>query len=242
MPARGGREASVARVSTGVSTRQTRDALLVALTFSSGAVDAVSWFALGKVFSAFMTGNLVFLGLDAGGVAGPSVARVVAAVVPFAAGAGLGGAIVARGPAGDGAGVWPRPVSLVLGLVLVAQIVFFVLWLAVGDTPSVGMGHALVATSALAMGMQTSAVFALGVRGVFTTAATATLAILMGDLTQWSSTRRERRRLVGVLCGLVAGATAGGYLVVHARGVAPLLPLATTAAICGAAGFSGARD
>jgi uncharacterized membrane protein YoaK (UPF0700 family) len=35
-----------------------RDVLLNALAVSSGAVDAISFLALGKVFSAFMTGNI----------------------------------------------------------------------------------------------------------------------------------------------------------------------------------------
>ncbi len=39
-----------------------RDVLLVALTVASGAVDAISYFGLGKIFSAFMTGNIVYLG------------------------------------------------------------------------------------------------------------------------------------------------------------------------------------
>ena len=39
-----------------------RDVLLIVLTGSSGAVDAISYFGLGKIFSAFMTGNIVFLG------------------------------------------------------------------------------------------------------------------------------------------------------------------------------------
>src|SRR4030095_15092608 len=38
-----------------------RNNLLNALTISSGAVDAVSFLALGKVFTAFMTGNFAFL-------------------------------------------------------------------------------------------------------------------------------------------------------------------------------------
>jgi uncharacterized membrane protein YoaK (UPF0700 family) len=44
-----------------------RDLLLMALTFSSGAIDAISYLALGKVFTAFMTGNIVFLGPWAAG-------------------------------------------------------------------------------------------------------------------------------------------------------------------------------
>jgi uncharacterized membrane protein YoaK (UPF0700 family) len=222
--------ASAARrlVLRGPATLRARDALLVALTFSTGAVDAVSWFALGKVFSAFMTGNLVFLGLDAAGAPGPSVTRVLASVAPFALGATLGARTLAGGPTEPEGRLWPRGVTLVLATVLVIQAVFAGLWVAVGSTPSAGTGDALIAVSALAMGMQTIAVFSLGVRGVLTTAATATLATVMGDLTAWSSTRQERRRLTGVLCGLLAGATIGGYLVQHARSFAPLLPLATT--------------
>ena len=49
-----------------------RDWLLFALTFSSGAVDAISYFGL-KIFSAFMTGNLVFLGFGIADSVGPPV-------------------------------------------------------------------------------------------------------------------------------------------------------------------------
>ena len=39
-----------------------RDVSLMALSISSGAIDAISFLVLGKVFTAFMTGNIVFLG------------------------------------------------------------------------------------------------------------------------------------------------------------------------------------
>jgi uncharacterized membrane protein YoaK (UPF0700 family) len=52
------------------SDRSIRDWLLFALTVSSGAVDAISFLALGKVFTAFMTGNLAFLGMGIAGHAG----------------------------------------------------------------------------------------------------------------------------------------------------------------------------
>ena len=38
-----------------------RDLLLMTLTFSSGAIDAINYLAMGKVFTAFMTGNIVSL-------------------------------------------------------------------------------------------------------------------------------------------------------------------------------------
>jgi uncharacterized membrane protein YoaK (UPF0700 family) len=63
---------------------------------------------------------------------------------------------------------------------------------------------------------------------VFTTAATATWAILMGDLSDWSQSKGERWRLVAVIVGLFAGAVAGTFLVLHARTWAPAFPLLVT--------------
>jgi uncharacterized membrane protein YoaK (UPF0700 family) len=87
-----------------------RHLLLVALTISCGAVDALSWLGLGKVFSAFMTGNLAFLGFRLGGAPGPSVPRVLAATAAFALGAFLAARIVRRSQDPDR--VWPRPATL----------------------------------------------------------------------------------------------------------------------------------
>ena len=53
---------SVGRVDRQISYVGVRNWLLNALTVSSGAVDAISFLALGKVFTAFMTGNIAFLG------------------------------------------------------------------------------------------------------------------------------------------------------------------------------------
>jgi uncharacterized membrane protein YoaK (UPF0700 family) len=203
--------------------RRVRDVFLIALTVSTGAVDAISWLGLDKVFSAFMTGNLAFLGFRAGGAGEPSVPRVLAAVGGFALGAALAARIVAS-TKGSGS-VWPRPVTTALGAVLVVQAAFLALWAGVGAYPSSRAGDVLMAMSGLAMGMQTTAVFALGVRAVFTTAATATWAVLVGDLSGWSESNGERRRLAAVLVGLFAGAVAGALLVVHARTWAPAFPL-----------------
>jgi hypothetical protein len=44
-----------------IDPHRVRDALLVTLAVAAGAVDALVWLALGKVFSAFMTGNVVLV-------------------------------------------------------------------------------------------------------------------------------------------------------------------------------------
>lgn len=43
-----------------------RDTLVVLLTLTTGAVDAASFLALGKVFGGVITGNMVLLGIAAG--------------------------------------------------------------------------------------------------------------------------------------------------------------------------------
>jgi uncharacterized membrane protein YoaK (UPF0700 family) len=210
--------------------------LLVALTVSTGAVDALSWLAVGKVFSAFMTGNIAFLAFRTAGAAGPSVPRVLAALVAF----GIGALVAARivGPTSGSGLVWPRRVTVALGAAVAAQFVFLVLWLGVGGHPSAGASDRLIAPLALAMGMQTSAIFSLGVRAVFTTATTATWAVLMGDVSTWSSSRSERRRLAAVIVGLFVGAVAGAFLVIHARTWAPVLPLTVSGLVVAVAAFA----
>src|SRR6266436_2504029 len=66
-------------------------ALLYLFTVITGLVDAMSYIALGHVFTANMTGNIVFLGFASAGVPGLSVARSSTSLVAFLAGAALGG-------------------------------------------------------------------------------------------------------------------------------------------------------
>jgi uncharacterized membrane protein YoaK (UPF0700 family) len=205
-----------------------RDRLLMALTLSSGATDAICWLALGKIFTGFMTGNLVFLGLRISGADGPALHSILTSLGAFAVGV-FGASLIVRPTRGSQA--WPRRVTLALTVTALGQLCFFGLWLAVSGDPSVAAADVLLGVSALSMGFQTAAVFSLGVQGVFTTAATATLTVLMGDAAHWSSTRPDRRVLAGILIALLTGATCGGLLVVHARSYAPLVSVLATSCV-----------
>src|SRR5215203_1464294 len=202
-----------------------RDWLLMALTVSSGAIDAISYLALGNIFTAFMTGNVVFLGLQMAGAGGHSVVSLAVALAFFAAGIFLSTLIVKPS---KGSGVWPRRVTAALGVEAVVQACFLAIWVAADGQPSSSIVGVLIGLSALAMGIQSGTVLSLGVTGVFTTAATATVVVLMSDVAAWSQSAMERRRLAGVLASLFAGAAAGGLLLAHARTYAPVLPLAVT--------------
>ena len=218
-----------------VEPTQIRDFLLIGLTFASGSVDAIAFLGLNKVFSAFMTGNLVFLGIATAGANEPELDRVIPALVAFAIGVYAAVRIVRPT---RGSSSWPRRVSIALCVTALAQAAFFGGWLATSGLPSRGVGDALIALSALAFGIQSTAVMSLDLKGVFTTAATATLILLVSDEAGWSRSTSERRRLGGVLLGLFAGAAAGGALVLHARTYAPVLPLAVTLAVIASASIA----
>jgi uncharacterized membrane protein YoaK (UPF0700 family) len=218
-----------------------RDRLLMGPALSSGAIDAICVLALGKVFTAFMTGNVVYLGVSLAGGTGPALRSIAIALVGFAVGVFCSTLVV--NPT-RGTHVWPRHVTLALALSVIGHACFFILWLVESGHPSQPITDVLLGISALAMGCQTAAVFSLGISGVFTTAATATLTVLAGDTAHWSKTRPDRRMLVRLLLSIVVGSACGGLLVLHARDVAPLLPLLTTTFVVASAAiaFTGRRS
>jgi uncharacterized membrane protein YoaK (UPF0700 family) len=195
-------------------------------------VDAIAFLGLDKVFSAFMTGNLVLFGLSFAGAKEPDLQRVAPALVAFAAGVFLAVRIVKPT---KGSGIWPQRVSIALGVAVLAQAAFLAGWLVTSGRPSMGVGDLLIGLSGLAFGIQSGAVMSLDVKGVFTTAATATVIMLMSDEAGWSRSAAERRRLAGVVVGLVAGAAAATVLLLHARIYAPILPLVVTFVVVAAA-------
>src|SRR6201982_1251999 len=70
--------------------------LLILLTIVTGLVDAVSYLALGHVFVANMTGNVVFLGFAVVDAEDFSVSASLTAIAAFLFGALAGGRRVAR--------------------------------------------------------------------------------------------------------------------------------------------------
>jgi uncharacterized membrane protein YoaK (UPF0700 family) len=178
-------------------------------------------------FSAFMSGNIVFLGFGIANMKEPCLPAVLA-LATFAAGSYLGSRITTL--RSQESGWWPPTMSVLLSLVAIAEAGFLIAWMATAGHPSTAMADVLLVLFSLAMGLQTAAVRSLGVQGVFTTAGTFTLVALAGTLAG-SPSRAERPRLIGVLVGLVVGAVAGGLLFLHARNYAPALPLVITVVV-----------
>src|SRR5438876_10668346 len=86
--------------------------VLLVLTVSTGLIDAVSYLALGHVFTANMTGNVVFLAFAVAGAPGLSIPRSLVSLVAFLVGAVAGGRVAA----GLGSGPRQRRVATASGV------------------------------------------------------------------------------------------------------------------------------
>jgi uncharacterized membrane protein YoaK (UPF0700 family) len=231
---RDSREATgVQEEDTGWNSAAVRNSMFVALNMSTGCVDAVSWLVLGKVFSAFMTGNLVFLGLLAGGATGPDLLRVVISVLSFALGAAVSGWLLRTTIKSER--LWPFRVSGALSITALSEAGVVGVWKGAGGHPSGNTIPVVIGMLSASMGVQTVAIASLRIRGVFTTAATATLAILMGDAAGRPHLKVEAQRLITVALALVAGAAVGAALVDNAPMAAPLFPFCVTTLVLSAA-------
>jgi len=207
-----------------------RARLAVLLTAVAGAIDALSFTSLGRVFTANMTGNIVLLGVAAGQSLGAETWRSGVAFAGFCAGL-LAGYQLAH-PAAVFARLIPVSVRMAFGFELLLVAAFFAVWIGTGGHPAGGRLLVLICLSAVAMGVQSATATRLTVSGVSTTYVTGTLTALMGSL---AAVGRPPARATSQALALVA-LFAGATLAIVVRRVdpliAPVVPLAIlTAAV-----------
>ena len=212
--------------------------LLLILTVVTGVVDSISILALGRVFVANMTGNVVFAGFAIVGAPGFSLSASLFALAGFLVGAAAGGAVIARVGSGRGAllraGTAAEVALAAVALVLAAlsgdpgvshgttHIIAGAFGLAITD--------ALAAVLATAMGIQNAVARKLAVPDLTTTVLTMTLTGIGADLravlragdTHATAKSDLVRRLLAIGT-MLAGALAGASLTLY---VSPLSALA----------------
>jgi uncharacterized membrane protein YoaK (UPF0700 family) len=218
--------------STALSNHSVRNALLVALTFTSGAIDATSYLGLGRVFTANMTGNMVLLGLAAGRVQGLEALRSGTAFAGYALGVVIGARVLGRRRDND---LWPRRVTLALGIELVLLGCMCAGWLHTGAQPVRPWLEVLIAFSAAAMGIQSAAAQRLAVPGVATTYVTGTLTAVVTELALFGHPTTGWPLRAGVVLALGVGAGLDALVLLHWPLLAPLIPLLALAAIAATA-------
>jgi uncharacterized membrane protein YoaK (UPF0700 family) len=201
--------------------------LLHIATTITGLIDAISYLALGHVFTANMTGNVVFLAFAVAGAPGLSIMRSLTALVAFFIGAMIGGRVATR----LSKLVTPNWVTTALtmesALLLVATLA------AINFRDSSGSSfqlYSIIVLTACAMGIRNATVRKMAIPDLTTTVLTLTITGLAADSRFAGGTSpRWRRRLLAVL--LMFFGAAIGTLLLRRSLVLPLA-LATLLSIC----------
>ena len=205
--------------------------LLVLLTIVTGLVDAVSFIALGHVFVANMTGNVVFLGFAIAGTPGLSAPASVAALGAFLVGAIAGGRLAVRF-----AGHRGRHLQTATAVAVVPALLATIAAAIAGQPVSEGARYALIVPLAIAMGIQNATARRLAVPDLTTTVLTMTLTGIAADSRlAGGSGGHPARRLIAI-AAMFVGALVGAVLVLDVDLVLPLgIATALLAASAGAA-------
>ncbi len=195
---------------------------LLVLTFTTGLVDAVSYLGLGHVFTANMTGNIVFLGFGIAGSGGLPVVAPLVSLGAFLVGAGAGGVLAVR-MADD----HPRHFAWALAIEMTLIAVAAGLAAAVDVRPAALSSDVLIALLALAMGLRNATVRRIAVPDLTTTVLTMTLTGLAADSPLFGGTGKGSTRRTAAVLGMLAGALAGALMLKTSL----VLPLAVAAAL-----------
>jgi uncharacterized membrane protein YoaK (UPF0700 family) len=196
-----------------------RDAILVALTFSAGAVDAVAFLGL-HVFTAVMTGNLVLLGVAIGQGVFSNALRGLVAVGGYGIGVVAGARIVGVLPRET---FWSPAVTRALTFEAALQAVFLGGWILTDATPDGLAAVALIAISGIAMGLQAATTRGVA-PGRSTTYLTGTLTGLLTELSALG-VRPDWAHRAAIVIALVFGALGGALAFSLMPLAAPLIPL-----------------
>jgi uncharacterized membrane protein YoaK (UPF0700 family) len=185
-------------------------ALLITLTFATGLVDAVTYLGVGHVFVANMTGNVVLLGFALSGATGLSAAGALTGLAGFLVGAVAGGRWAVA--SSRRRRLWLSSASAAQTVLVSASVVATVAGALRPDGPSRLVLLALLGT---AMGVQSATVRRLGILDLTTTVLTQTLTGLASDSSFAGGSNPRPMRRISAVVAMLAGALAGGTLILH---------------------------
>src|ERR1700760_292319 len=187
--------------------------VLLGMTAVTGLVDAVSFLSFGHVFTANMTGNIVLLAFASTRVPQVSLTGSITALFGFLTGAAVGGRIMA----GASALAQLRAASSVFAL----EIVFLVgatlaaLGYSVISSPHFLRLYAMIAFTAIAMGMRNAAVRKLAVPDLTTTVLTLTITGIAADSSLARGTNPRLQWRIAAVVAMFAGAALGSITLRH---------------------------
>ncbi len=208
------------------SVRHPLTRALLALTFTTGLVDAVSYLGLGKVFTANMTGNVVLLGFGIAGSGGLPVIAPLVSLAAFLVGSAGGGLLVGRIATRQPA-LMASALSIEVGLIAGAA----VLAAATHVAPRSTVGDLAIALMALAMGVRNAVVQSLEVPDMTTTVLTQLLSRFAAQSPFGGGSGKGSTRRLAAVTAMLTGGLAGALLLKTSLsltlGVAAALALVT---------------
>ena len=220
-----------------VRTRSLRTGLrilLLALMIVPGLIDAVSFIALGRVFTANMTGNVVLLAFAVAGVEELSILRSATALTAFVVGAVVGGRIanaMRSGPPN-------RWIAVAFGVETLLLLAATSAAGAVGyESLAAATGHyAMIVLCGLAMGVRNATIRIVGVPDLTTTALTMEITSLVAQSSLGGGRNPRWLRQSGAIFAVFVSAVVGVWLLKHSL-VAPLALSAVITALSALAVF-----
>lgn len=200
---------------------------MLALTFSTGVIDAVGYLGFDRVFSGNMTGNVVLLGMGIAGADGLPVVRPALALAGFLLGAVIGGRVLGATPKS----AWSLRTTITLALVAVGLLGSAVLAAIPGTPTHPVLGASTTTLLAVAMGLQAATARRLAVTDVTTVVVTSTIVGFAADsrLAGGSGEKWARRLLAIVL--IMAGALVGAATLYVSFWLGIALTVAVTVAV-----------
>jgi uncharacterized membrane protein YoaK (UPF0700 family) len=195
--------------------------LLLLLSVTTGLVDAISVLGLGKVFTANMTGNIVFLGFAATGAPGFRIAPYLVAIATFLMGAAIAGRI-GKAHTGRPLRRWLMVAAMIEAGLLCSAAVAATGFDIATQLPELRL-FAIIALTAIAMGFRNATIRQLKIPDLTTTVLTLTLTGLAADSAIAGGANPNWARRLASVAAIFAGAAIGAVLVTQSGLVIPLV-------------------
>ena len=215
------------------------DTILLLLAGVASSIDVMSYFGLGHVFTANMTGNTIMLGLSIGRGKLSSSLHSLAALAGFISGAFLGAFMVE-----SRAKSWTTYITRSMTLEGFIIILFAVLWYRHNQAQDNISLYISIILSAIAMGLQSAAIRHLHIPGVVTTFITGTITSIgasavkglrqgfkqpekesVEDVPVAKNLEQRIHLQIMVFAAYLLTAVFTGWIENHMAGLLPVLPL-----------------
>lgn len=213
--------------------------MLVLLACVAGSVDVMSYYRLGNVFTANMTGNTILLGLSIGQGNVASSLQRIAALAGFFSGALVGAYIIENTQKG-----WSHYITFSVSIETIIIFALVLIWLKEGVVTNHWVLYISIILAGISMGIQSATIRHLNIPGIVTTFLTGTITSIGMSIVKGikngfkNKVKRQNPELpmpktleqrvelqIIVFCAYAGTAVFTGWMEFHSSRFLPLFPL-----------------